>query len=135
MSRTVLKTTLLTGMLFAASTFSAQASESIEAWTAKAQQEIAIKKHYPREAIQKGVEGKVRLRLAVAETGLVKGVEIVETSGSKLLDKEAMRLAMRIDNLPSLPSGLKEHSFIVPIRFRLDEKAITENMNLSVRLG
>ncbi|MFC3052941.1 energy transducer TonB [Kordiimonas pumila] len=121
----------------------AQATDTMTEWSAKVRNEIVENNYYPQSAINRGIEGKVKVRFEVSGSGLVKGVQITETSGSDILDAEAMRLALRVAKLPSLPEGLNQHSFVVPITFKLAEaskqgektKAVAENMDLKIRLG
>jgi protein TonB len=62
---------------------------------------------YPAVAALKGWEGKVRLRLQVDKEGNVIGTpEVVEGSGHKMLDDDAVKTILNISPLPIPPSQL-----------------------------
>lgn len=95
-----------------------QADQSFSAWNKEVRKEIEEKHSYPQTAINKGIQGRVKVRLTVSEAGTVKGIQIVESSGSEILDTEALYLATRLKNLPALPSN-GDHSIVVPLTYRL----------------
>ncbi|MFC3052943.1 energy transducer TonB [Kordiimonas pumila] len=101
--------------------------EGLNNWAAQVQKEIASNKHYPARAIKNGIEGKVMVRVTVMKTGQIKSVQMVSASGNHLLDSEAMRLAATLTGLPSLPEGLQEHTFELPISFILQGDKETKN--------
>lgn len=47
---------------------------------------------YPVQARRKGIQGKVELEIAVAESGVLDRCEIAASSGSRMLDEAAMKL-------------------------------------------
>ena len=47
---------------------------------------------YPEEAIKQQVEGRVTLQFTIAKDGKVKDVKVARSSGSKILDDEAVRI-------------------------------------------
>lgn len=55
--------------------------------------EIEAKKRYPRRARQTGVEGRVVLRIEIAENGVVSNVEVAERHPSSLLNRAALKAA------------------------------------------
>ncbi len=57
-------------------------------------------KNYPRLARERGIEGVVKLRFKVNISGAVEKVEIVESSGSELLDNASVRAVNRAAPLP-----------------------------------
>lgn len=57
-------------------------------------------KNYPRLARERGIEGVVRLRFKVNMSGAVEKVEIVESSGSELLDSASIRAVNRAAPMP-----------------------------------
>jgi TonB family protein len=52
-------------------------------------------KYYPRLARERGIEGVVRVRFRLTSSGAVEKIEIVESSGSEILDKAAVDAANR----------------------------------------
>ena len=61
---------------------------------------IERSKSYPRLARERGIEGKVKLRFKVAPSGVVNIVEIVESSGSEVLDEASIRAVSRAAPMP-----------------------------------
>ncbi|MCX7898202.1 MAG: TonB family protein [Rhodocyclaceae bacterium] len=76
---------------------------------------LAQEAFYPREAIERGLEGRVVLLISVAGDGTVRTVELARSSGHALLDEAALRAASRIG---SLPFGARQ--FLLPVEFRLE---------------
>jgi periplasmic protein TonB len=81
----------------------------------KALAALTKEEFYPREAIARGLEGKVVLLLTLAEGGAVTGIEVASSSGHALLDEAALKAAGRIR---SLPGGRRQ--VLLPVEFRLD---------------
>lgn len=119
MSPNFFKTALIASV-FTISPLAASAAENIDEWAKIARKEIIQNQYYPRGAVTQGIEGSVKVRFDVAKSGLVKGVQIVETSGSDILDAQALKVAAKLEKLPKLPSGVAEHTFIVPFKFQID---------------
>lgn len=69
---------------------------------------------YPEEAIKRGQEGEVLLRIRVGEGGIPGEIRIARSSGARALDEAARKGVARAAPLPSLPGW-----FEVPVRFFL----------------
>jgi protein TonB len=69
---------------------------------------------YPEEAIRRGQEGEVLLRIRVGEGGIPKEIRVARSSGTRALDEAARNGVARAAPLPSTPGW-----FEVPIRFSL----------------
>ena len=80
-----------------------------------AQRKLAAHLYYPEEAVEQGLEGEVRLLLALDAAGRILSVEIAAGSGHPILDRAAMAAARAMGSLPD--AGVKE--FILPVVFRL----------------
>lgn len=87
-------------------------------WKSSVANLIASHQTYPRSAQIRGQEGTTRLRVAFAATGQISQVELVESSGSAILDREAQSMLTGLGRLPAPPSGLS--SIVVPIVWRLN---------------
>lgn len=75
---------------------------------------------YPQTAVDRRWEGTVLLRLAVTAEGRVGEVEIIESSGHRVLDGEAARAVRAWRFVPALRDGRPVASFVrLPIRFEL----------------
>lgn len=61
--------------------------------------------HYPREAMERGIEGTTPVRITFNRKGDVIQVDILESSGSQILDNEVLRTLKTIGPVGSLPRG------------------------------
>ena len=59
---------------------------------------------YPRIARRRGLEGKVVVSFVICEDGSVHGVKIIESSGHKILDKNAIACIKRATPFPPPPA-------------------------------
>lgn len=69
---------------------------------------------YPEDAIRRGQEGEVLLRIRVGEGGVPQEIRVARSSGARTLDEAARNGVARAAPLPSLPGW-----FEVTIRFSL----------------
>lgn len=78
--------------------------------------------HYPRLARSRGWQGQVRLRLHLAQQGAVLDIEIAESSGYEVLDRQALEMVRLASPLPVPPDGMRGDKFTVdvPVTFRLE---------------
>ncbi|HEX4120550.1 MAG TPA: TonB family protein [Verrucomicrobiae bacterium] len=74
------------------------------------------KPEYPQLALQLGQQGTVRLLITVDDIGKVTSVSLTETSGSSLLDRDAMSWVKRRWIQPPINGG---HTFIARITYKL----------------
>jgi protein TonB len=61
---------------------------------------------YPRSARERGVEGKVSVKVWVTAEGSVDRAEVVRSSGSELLDRAAHESALEARFKPALKAGV-----------------------------
>ena len=64
-------------------------------------------RYYPRQALEKGEDGMVKLHLVVDRFGHVKAAEVQSPSGSQWIDMGALA-TFRGANLPPFPEGTPE---------------------------
>ena len=77
---------------------------------------------YPRLARLRGWEGLVLLRVFVKGDGLVKRVEVEESSGHRILDMEALNTVSRWQFEPARQGALRlAAEVVVPVRFKLQD--------------
>lgn len=69
---------------------------------------------YPEEAVRRGLEGEVVLRIHIETGGVPNEIRVARSSGARLLDDAARRGVVRAAPLPSSPGWVE-----VPVRFRL----------------
>jgi protein TonB len=76
---------------------------------------------YPAQAVRQGWQGTVLLRVKVLQSGAVDGIEVVKSSGKKLLDDTAVQTVQRWVFAPSTRGATPVDGFAtVPIEFKLD---------------
>ncbi|GFO56990.1 TonB-dependent receptor [Geomonas sp. Red276] len=68
---------------------------------------------YPREALERGIEGTTPVRITFNRSGEVVQVDILESSGSKILDNEVLRTLKEIGPIGSFPRGYTSDTFKV----------------------
>ena len=75
---------------------------------------------YPNKALQKGIEGRVWLRFAVAGNGIVKDVQVIK-GAHPLLNAEALRVLRNMPRWkPARENGKPVKSYLnLPVRFEL----------------
>jgi protein TonB len=66
---------------------------------------------YPQEAVQQGIEGVTPVKITFNRKGEIEKVEIIETSGSTVLDDEVLRTLHLIGPVGALPKGYKKDKF------------------------
>jgi protein TonB len=76
---------------------------------------LAQQDFYPREAIERGLEGDVVVLLSLDEEGAIAAADIATSSGHALLDAAALAAVKRIGRLPAARPQV-----LLPVRFRLD---------------
>lgn len=84
-------------------------------WLKVIRDKIERAKVYPRMARHQGLEGKTTLRFKINSQGQVEKVEIVESSGSSLLDSAAISAVRQAAPFPYVPGWL-----LLPILFELN---------------
>ena len=71
-------------------------------------------KNYPRLARERGIEGEVRLRFKINAEGAVEKIEILESSGSDILDNASVRAVYRAVPLPAVSGWIE-----IPMKYVL----------------
>jgi protein TonB len=66
---------------------------------------------YPQEAAQKGIEGITPVKITFNRQGKITNVQLLESSGSRLLDDEVLRTLHAIDSVGSFPKGYTKDEF------------------------
>jgi TonB family protein len=64
-------------------------------------------KHYPKMARKMGTEGRATVRFRIKTDGKVEGVELLESSGSEILDQASLETVQRASPLPYKDGWLK----------------------------
>jgi protein TonB len=69
---------------------------------------------YPEEAIRRGQEGEVLLRIRIGDGGVPKEIRVARSSGTRALDEAARRGVVSASPLPSRTGWVE-----IPVRFFL----------------
>ena len=80
-----------------------------------AQRKIAETQFYPPAAIDRGIEGEVRLIIKLTADGSVADVSLAASSGHPILDNAAIKAAYAMGRL----TGATSREIILPVIFRL----------------
>ena len=79
-------------------------------------------KRYPRQARSRGIEGTVNIRFTVNRDGELRTQQMIESSGSVVLDRAAASLLIRASPFPKPPpeiAGNLPLTLVVPVAYRL----------------
>jgi protein TonB len=86
-------------------------------WTKQIAKIIAAKQTYPKSAQDHNEEGTARVKVYVGATGTVERTELVATSGSAALDREALIAPTRAGTLPAPAGGAT--AVVLPFTWKL----------------
>ncbi len=79
--------------------------------------------HYPRSAMERGLQGTVLLRFYVDAEGYMTKTEIAESSGIRVLDDSAMKTASKIKRVsPPVDYGLDPLTIEIGLNYKLNER-------------
>jgi protein TonB len=67
--------------------------------------------HYPEAALARGIEGTTPVRITFNRSGEIVHVELLESSGSGILDAEVMRTLKQLGPIGSFPKGYSGNAF------------------------
>lgn len=94
---------------------------SLATFLGMVRKKIEEAKRYPLQALRRNWEGKVILSFVVNQKGEIKEINIIQSSGYRILDEEAKATLRRASPLP-IPPQMEGNSWQieVPILFRLE---------------
>jgi periplasmic protein TonB len=80
---------------------------------------------YPQDAVDNGLQGQLHLKFVLARNGQVKSVELLRSSGFKILDKEAWDAVVNAGPFAPFPATITDEELHITARFSylLDETA------------
>ena len=89
-----------------------------------AQPIVRIEPRYPPAAARDGIEGWVRLRFTIDETGGVTDVTVIESEPRRIFDQEARRALMRWRYAPRVVDGVaqRQEGLTVQLDFTMGEQ-------------
>ncbi len=97
------------------------AAADIGGWQKEVNTAIAKKQSYPRAALRKEIEGKVRVEINVDREGNIVAHSLQSSSGHDILDREVPKLMKRVSPLPVPPADASdsELTMVVPLAWAL----------------
>ncbi len=66
---------------------------------------------YPTEAARLGIEGVTPVRITFNRQGEVEKIELLESSGSRILDEEVVRTLKKVGQIGGFPKGYDKENF------------------------
>ncbi len=85
-----------------------------EAWRRKVMRIGTI--NYPIQARQEKIYGELRVAVKIRRDGSLQGIEIIRSSGHKVLDEATLRIVRMAAPFAPFPDELKEYDVIEIIR-------------------
>lgn len=107
---------VIAATVLALSTFSPAFAQSAD-WQRSVMKVIASRQSYPRAAQMRGDEGTAKVKVTVGAGGEVLAVELIQKTGSSLLDREAVELPRKIGRFPAPPGG--GTSIVLPMTWKM----------------
>ncbi len=99
--------------------FAAQPARAADSdWPQKVAKLIGDGYSYPRSAQLRGDQGTAKVKITISGAGKVVSVDLVQATGSAILDREAVRIPTKVGNFPAPPNGANK-TIIVPITWRM----------------
>ena len=93
------------------------------AYTLELIKQIRKYQNYPKKALRGAIEGSLTISVIIDEQGELVGTDWVQRSGSRILDRAAMKMVRKATPYPKIPSelGQKTFEFEVPMNFSLTD--------------
>jgi protein TonB len=82
----------------------------------------AREKRYPPGAVDRGLAGRVQVRLAIGADGRLAGAQVVRSSGHELLDRQTLETLRAAHALTPVPPALRDREFAVDVAVRYELK-------------
>ncbi len=79
----------------------------------KIKQSIELRWEYPEVALRYGLQGRLALEFTITSTGQLDRLRIIRSSGSQVLDEEALRAIRAAAPFPPIPPWIKTNPLFV----------------------
>jgi len=79
-------------------------------------------RRYPAQAMEKGWQGRVEIRLSIGANGMIQGAAIRTSSGHQVLDDTALDMIRKAKPMTQIPQALRGREFIVDVPVIFDLK-------------
>ena len=80
-------------------------------------------KRYPAQAMERGWQGKVEIRLVIGADGRIKTASVRTSSGYGILDQQALDMITKGKTLAQIPAALRGKDFVVDVPVIFDLQA------------
>jgi TonB family protein len=120
--------TLVSGALLTAAASPSLASDAVaeKRWVAAVERKIDASLRYPSTLLTRGGKGTVLVEAVVNPDGSIASVDMAKSSGTRAFDREALRVASRLADLPPLPGRTQPESVIMAVSFGVATSAHDE---------
>jgi protein TonB len=78
---------------------------------------------YPAMALRYGLEGKLLLEFTILQNGQLDEIRLIRSSGSSVLDQEAIRAVQAAAPFRPIPSWIKARRLVIPFSFTYEGAA------------
>ena len=96
----------------------APANAQSAGWDREVRNLIVGAQSYPRAAQARGEEGTAKVKVVVSGAGKLVNAEVVQSSGSDLLDREAVKIVEKVGSFPTPPGG-SDTTIVIPLSWKL----------------
>lgn len=96
----------------------ASVSAQSTGWTKEVATLVARMHNYPRAAQARGDEGTAKVKVVVSGAGKLVAAEVVQSSGSPILDREAVKIVEKVSAFPAPPGGA-DSTVVLPLTWKL----------------
>jgi len=79
-------------------------------------------RRYPAQAMERGWQGRVEIRLSIGANGMIQGAAIRTSSGHQVLDDTALDMIRKAKPMTQIPQALRGREFIVDVPVIFDLK-------------
>lgn len=110
--------TILSGIAGLIALATAVPASADPAWEAKVIKLITANYSYPRSAELRHEQGRALVKVTISGAGKPISVELVQSTGSEILDREAVRIPAKVGTFPMPPSGTNV-AIVIPIKWQL----------------
>lgn len=115
---TMTKLTIAKGAIVGLALLATPVMAQSSTWNKRVHSLVQDNFSYPRSAMVRKEQGQATIKVGLAADGNITSVTLTKSSGSEILDREAVRIAQKVGRFPAPPSGTTSVS--LPIAFRLD---------------
>ena len=117
----VLVSVLVASIMTVTGFSSSAVAADIDIWQSEVGQAIAKKQVYPRAALRKEIEGKIKVEINIDRDGNIVAHSLKSSSGHDVLDREIPKLIKRVSPLPKPPADAKQNelTMVIPIAWTL----------------